>query len=227
MPSSPLPYSDNKVLAFNEQPPIAIIGYSGHAFVVLDAIEAMGRKATAYFDSLEKESNPFQLQYLGSEKDSSTHSAFQAHDYFIAIGDNYIREKVYDFLASQQIVSPIIVQHPAALVSPKAKISAGCLIGPSATLNALVQCEIGVICNSACVVEHECQIGAFAHVAPGAVLAGHVKIGTRSFIGANAVVKQGVNIGQDVVVGAGAVVIRDIPDAVTVVGNPARIIKSQ
>ncbi|MDE7111538.1 MAG: serine acetyltransferase [Muribaculaceae bacterium] len=35
----------------------------------------------------------------------------------------------------------------------------------------------------------------------------------------------GIRIGNNVVVGAGAVVVRDVPDNVTIVGNPARIIK--
>ena len=42
-------------------------------------------------------------------------------------------------------------------------------------------------------------------------------------IGANATVLPGVVIGRDALVGAGAVVVRDVPDGVVVVGNPARI----
>lgn len=41
-------------------------------------------------------------------------------------------------------------------------------------------------------------------------------------IGANATILPGVRIGVRAVVGAGAVVTHDVPDGVTVVGNPAR-----
>lgn len=41
-------------------------------------------------------------------------------------------------------------------------------------------------------------------------------------IGAGAVILPGVRIGCGAVVGAGAVVTKDVPDGVTVVGNPAR-----
>jgi len=44
-------------------------------------------------------------------------------------------------------------------------------------------------------------------------------------IGGGAVILPGIRIGRGSIVGAGAVVTKDVPDGVTVVGNPARIIK--
>jgi acetyltransferase-like isoleucine patch superfamily enzyme len=49
-----------------------------------------------------------------------------------------------------------------------------------------------------------------------------VRVGDDTLIGAGAVVTPGISIGRDAVIGAGAVVVRDVPDGVTVVGNPAR-----
>jgi maltose O-acetyltransferase len=40
------------------------------------------------------------------------------------------------------------------------------------------------------------------------------------------IVCPGVTIGRDTVVGAGAVVIRDLPDGVLAVGNPARVVRT-
>lgn len=45
-------------------------------------------------------------------------------------------------------------------------------------------------------------------------------------IGANATLLPGIEIGAGAMVGAGAVVTRDVPAGATVVGNPARIIRS-
>ena len=47
-------------------------------------------------------------------------------------------------------------------------------------------------------------------------------IGEGSFVGANSVIKNGVTIGRNVIIGAGAVVIKDVPDNLVMVGNPAR-----
>jgi acetyltransferase-like isoleucine patch superfamily enzyme len=52
-----------------------------------------------------------------------------------------------------------------------------------------------------------------------------VKIGKGTWVGAGATIIQGVKVGVNVTVGAGAVIINDVPDNVTVVGNPAKIIK--
>ena len=62
-------------------------------------------------------------------------------------------------------------------------------------------------------------------VSPGAHLAGKVHVGELTHIGIGASVVQGVEIGRNVIIGAGAAVIDDIPDNVTAVGVPAKVIR--
>lgn len=52
-----------------------------------------------------------------------------------------------------------------------------------------------------------------------------VTIGDNVWIGGNATILPGVSVGSNVVIGAGSVVVKDVPDNVVVVGNPARIVK--
>jgi acetyltransferase-like isoleucine patch superfamily enzyme len=85
----------------------------------------------------------------------------------------------------------------------------------------------GCIINTAASVDHDCIIGDFAHVCPGARLAGDVHVGARTMIGTNATIIPGIRIGADVVIGAGAVVIRNVADGRTVAGNPARVVESR
>jgi sugar O-acyltransferase (sialic acid O-acetyltransferase NeuD family) len=202
---------------------IALIGYSGHAFVVADIFASANKQVTAYCDFSEKEFNPYGLNYLGQERDEKAIEKLRSFDYFIAIGDNLLREKIYRFL-QQQIAEPVNAIHATAIISGSASLEKGIMVGPGAIINAQVKIGTGVICNSGSIIEHECVIGDFAHIAPGTVLGGNVKVGKNSFIGAGAVVKPGTVIGDNVVVGAGAVVIRDIANNLKVVGNPSRIL---
>ena len=98
----------------------------------------------------------------------------------------------------------------------------GVMVAANATLNPLVELGTGVICNTSSSIDHECKIGDFTHIAPGAVLCGNVLVGKGTFVGANSVVRQGIKIGNNVTIGAGTVVVKDIPDGATVVGNPAK-----
>lgn len=46
-------------------------------------------------------------------------------------------------------------------------------------------------------------------------------------IGANATILPGIRIGREAMVGAGSVVTRDVPAGATVIGNPARIVRTK
>ena len=201
--------------------PVAIIGYSGHAYVIIDIFLSAGRLVTAYCDSEEKPRNPYHLQYLG--KESEVIRKLKKYDFFTCVGHNGIREKIHMQLA-EQLGNPINAIHPSAVISSSVSLGDGVMIAANATINPLVELGKGVICNTSSSIDHECIIGDFAHIAPGAVLCGNVKVGKGSFVGANAVIRQGITIGNNVMIGAGTVVIRDIPDNVTVVGNPQKVL---
>jgi len=200
--------------------PIVIIGYSGHAYVVIDALQVAGKRVTAYCDQQEKDNNPFELIYLGKEKEVT--AELYAYDYFASVGDNAIRKKICDFIGSVVNRPPLTVLHPRALIAGSARIGHGVFVSCAATVNALAIIGNGTICNTGCIVEHECRVGEYVHIAPGAVLCGNVSIGNNTFVGANSVIRQGITIGANVVIGAGSVVTRDIADGTQVIGNPAR-----
>lgn len=199
--------------------PIAIIGYSGHAYVVIDIFRCAGQTVTAYCDQEKKQLNPYELTYLGPE--GEVIGRLRAFDYFPCVGHNGIREKIVSRL-SGELGDPVNAIHPTAVIAALTELGSGVMIAANATLNPLVTIGNGVICNTGCIIEHECVVGEFSHIAPGAVLCGNVTVGRNSFVGANSVIHQGVTIGSNVTIGAGTVVIRDIPDNATVIGNPAQ-----
>lgn len=53
-----------------------------------------------------------------------------------------------------------------------------------------------------------------------------IRIGSRCFIGGCSVILPGVTVGDECIVGGGSVVFEDVPPRSIVVGNPARVLRS-
>lgn len=199
-----------------------IIGYSGHAYVVIDAAEKAGKRVEAYTEKKEVNHNPFALEYLGFDGDKAFSGWNKNHEFILGIGDNKIRERIFEnIFRKQEKVCSII--HPAAQIASQVSIDIGCFVAAGAVINSFAKIGSATIINTGAIVEHECLLGNSIHIAPGAVLAGNVKVGDRSFIGANSVIKQGIEIGNDVIVGAGSVILKNVKSNTQVVGNPGRV----
>ena len=200
---------------------IALIGYSGHAYVIADIFLSSKRPVKAYCDKEKKTYDPFGLHYLGPESSAEVIAQLKQYDYFIAVGDNTIREKIYNVIAAQ-LGKSVNAVHASAILSPSVIMQDGVMIAAGVTINPLSKIGKGAICNTSSSIDHECVVGDFAHIGPGAILCGNVKVGKGSFIGAGAVIRQSITIGDNVMIGAGCVVVKDVPDGSKMVGNPQR-----
>ena len=195
---------------------LLIIGAGGHGKVVADTAHASGYSDISFLDDAwpEKTRNGA-WNVRGKPAISQTPT-------FCAVGRNSARERLFtDFDLSN---SPVLT-HPSAIVSPSSHFGEGTLLVAGAIVNADARIGRGVILNTACSVDHDCEIDDFAHISPGARLAGGVTVGKRSWIGIGVVVREGIRIGDDVIVGAGSVVVKDIENGTKVCGVPARTMR--
>ncbi|MEX0939737.1 MAG: acetyltransferase [Candidatus Paceibacterota bacterium] len=200
-----------------------LLGYSGHSYVVAEAALQNKLSIIGYTDHKEAMQNPFNLKYMGFEKNDDFEGWNKNYGFILGVGDNRIRNQIADFILrkNEELVKII---HPSAIIADKVNVGKGVFIGAGAIINPMVKISDTVIINTGAIVEHECNIKKGVHIAPSAVLAGNVSVGMRSFIGSNSFIKEGVNIGEDVIIGAGTVVLTDVPSGNKVVGNPARFI---
>jgi sugar O-acyltransferase (sialic acid O-acetyltransferase NeuD family) len=147
--------------------------------------------------------------------------------YFVATGDNSMREKITSYIIEHTRKSPINCIHPTVTISPSAKIGYGNLICPGAVIHVDAQVKNGTIINTNSIVEHDCLIEDYAQVSPGTTLCGYVKVRKRSFISANSTLIPHIEVGEDSIVAAGAVVIENVPNRVMVAGVPSKIKKHE
>jgi UDP-perosamine 4-acetyltransferase len=207
---------------------VVIVGAGGHGKVVLDILRAAGKYKPIGFldaDPALTDSYVAGLPVLGSINTVTTLRRQRVRRALVAIGDNRTRAE-YAAKLLEQGIELVNAIHPTAFVSPTATLGRNVVVAARAAVGTEARIGDSVIVNTSAVVDHECDLGEAAHVCPAAALAGRVRVGRGAFIGAGARVIQCRTVGAYATVGAGAVVIRDVLDETTVVGVPARPVRS-
>ncbi len=204
------------------QEAVIIFGYSGHASVVMDALMNSGRRILGYLDRQRSQNDPFQLTYLGHEDDGEARRHLEANSYFVGIGDNTIRQRIMEWCDEQGYRAAESAIHGRAYIARGVEVKAGSLFCVNTVVNPGTTIGRGCILNTASIVEHDCVVEDYCHIAPGAMLLGQVRIQSGAFIGSGAVILPGLTVGKNSVIGAGAVVTTDVNDGATVVGVPAK-----
>jgi sugar O-acyltransferase (sialic acid O-acetyltransferase NeuD family) len=125
------------------------------------------------------------------------------------------RVAIFDLLDAEGFEQPALVD-PAAYLAPSATVSSGAQIFAGAAVCSAAWIGRGVIVNTNAVVSHDCRIDDFAHIAPGAILAGEVEVGRATLVGMGVTAALQLKIGASVIVGNGAVVREDVPDGTIV-----------
>ena len=210
-------------MAQREPTPLVILGAGGHAKVVIDAVNAGDRfDIVGMLSDHDPDIGETVCGVVVSGPVEDGLQSFNADTVFhVAIGDNAARQKYSERLrdAGRSLAT---ICHPTAWVSPSAVLGEGSYVGPNASVNAQVRAGVSIIVNTGAIVEHECAIGSFTHIAPGSCLTGRCDVGQGVFIGARSVVVPGRRICDGAIVGAGAVVVRDVAPHSVVKGVPAR-----
>lgn len=196
-----------------------IYGTSGHAKVIVEIIENSGDFIKELYDDDPGKKSLLNYKVVNDKVVLSIPGV----EWVIAIGDNLIRKKI----ATNNSLSYGIVMDVKSNISNSVEIGIGTVIMAGVTINSCTKIGKHSIINTNASIDHDCIIGDYVHISPNATLCGGVTIGEGTHIGAGAVIIPGIHIGKWATIGAGSVIIKDVPDKVTIVGNPGKIIKKE
>jgi sugar O-acyltransferase (sialic acid O-acetyltransferase NeuD family) len=208
---------------------LLVFGSSGHASVVVEAIEKRGEyEIVGLVDSFQPfGSEVLGYRILGDENSmSDIVTRYDTRTIAVAVGDNWGRAAVVSKLQgmSLELSFPPIV-HPSAEIARSATLGAGSVVLAGAVVNTRAVVGRWSLLNTNSSLDHDCVMGDFSSLAPNSAIGGQSRIGEYSAISLGASIIHKIVIGHHTVIGAGAVVIRDVPDHVLAFGCPAKVIR--
>ena len=208
---------------FDSNEELIIFGCGGHSKVVTEIARSLGIANIKYIEN--SFTNP-KSEFQGKPVLHEIPMEYKGN-FFIAVGDNSSREKIYNnFKDRNPDAKSISLVHPASYVASTAQIEEGVLITAFSYLGSESRVGKGTFVSPS-VISHESVIGEFCSIAPGVVIAGAVSVGNRSAILIGAKIKEKVSIGDDCVIGGSSFVRTDVPDNSVFYGVPARFIRTR
>ncbi len=203
---------------------MVVAGASGHALECFDILAKEPLPALLeFFDDLTKEILVLDKYPIISQQSQIEIHFAQDPRFILAVGNPKLRLMFYEMFTSYggQMVNLFGSNNTVSEFADysSADILNNCFISSKAVIGK------GTMINTGAQVHHEVIVGEFCEISPRAVLLGASQIGNQTRIGANATVLPKVKIGNHAIIGAGSVITKDVPDHVTVVGVPGRVIK--
>ncbi|MFY9398029.1 MAG: acetyltransferase [Desulfomonilia bacterium] len=204
---------------------IIVLGGGGHAKAVIGLLKRGGQwRILGYTDPVSR-GGILGSGYLGD--DSALESlAAMYQDLSAVVGVGHVessqtRRRLAQYAQDLGFEFPSIVSIHA-VVGEETLLGEGTVAMDGALVNAGTLVGRHCILNSHSVVEHDCVVGDFVHIGPGAVLSGGATVESDVLIGAGSCVIQDVRICSGVVIGAGSAVVADITEPGIYAGNPAK-----
>lgn len=142
-------------------------------------------------------------------------------EFALALGSPQLKRKIVKLLKDRGARFATII-HPTAMVSEFAHYGEGFIMFPNAKLS--VNSSVGdFVTLLSSPIGHDTFIGDYSVISCNCNIIRNVTVGKEVFMAAGVCVAQDIRIGDGAYLGLGSVVIQDVPNGVTVFGNPARI----
>ncbi|HPT87176.1 MAG TPA: NeuD/PglB/VioB family sugar acetyltransferase [Bacillota bacterium] len=203
--------------------PVIIIGGGGHARSIRALLNGLPNYEPVGYTAMSP-GDMGDLPYLGDDRVLPRLFADGIRTAVLGVGSiqpGRLRRRLLTDLMAIGFELPVI-KAVSAVVADDVQIGAGTVLFERAVVNARTRLGEGVIINTGAVVEHDCVVGDFTHLAPASVLGGGVRLDADVHVGLNATVIENRVISSRILIGAGAVVCEDCLQPGVYVGVPAR-----
>ena len=160
---------------------VIIVGAGGHGKVVAEALRAAGTSVLGFTDSsLPPTAEAGGPPLLGDDSVLETYD-HEAVRLAMGVGSTRpddARQKIYERLCDLGFRFATVV-HPAATIAADVALEEGCQVMAGAVVQSGCRIGAGTIVNTRASVDHDCLVGRFVHIAPGATLSGGVRLDGR------------------------------------------------
>ncbi|MBW2233371.1 MAG: acetyltransferase [Deltaproteobacteria bacterium] len=211
---------------------VAIIGGGGHGREQLDLLAALNRRARSYEyvgfvvdpEYASQGSTIRDLPVLGGMEWIASHR--DDVEFICAVGDSADRLAVAG-RATAEGARFLSLVHPSVEMSESVELGIGVILSAGVVLTSDIVLGDHVHINIGSTISHDCRLADYVSIAPGGHLSGFVNLAEGTQLGTGTVVRDRRSIGEWSISGAGAVIADDIPANTTVLGVPAKVIRTR
>lgn len=148
-------------------------------------------------------------------------------DIVIAVGAPATRRRIAQSIASFYDNKFATLIHPRAWIGAEVQLGEGTIICAGCLITTDIRIGNHVHVNIGATVGHDAQLCDFTTLNPSVNVSGNVTLSEGAEIGTGSIIIPNAHIGNWCIVGAGSVITKPAPANATLVGAPAKVIKTR
>ncbi len=208
---------------------LIVVGSGGHALSLTSLAMDLDYEITAYFSETSQLKSIYGVTVT---RDYSWLLEQSSVEIAVAIGDNYVRERVVYQIRQKAAVMNVEIRfpkliHPTVSLGRMASVGEGTVVFPGSNVGAHSVVDSFCILNHHTSIDHESNLKEFTSCAPGVVMGGKVTINERSAILIGASLAHQVTVGTDTVLAGNSFLNTDAEPLKLYGGTPARILRNR